>query len=137
MMLGAKDVAFPRLNLLSFHFYRARRALLRLRSHQRRAALRVRHQHAGRMGARYRLDLLHALQHRRRSRAPSRSPRSARFILGFSSILTGVNFIATIHMLRPKGMTWFRMPLFIWALYATAHHPDPGDARAGDHRCCS
>ncbi len=42
------------------------------------------------------------------------------FILGFSSILTGVNFIATIHMLRPKGMTWFRMPLFLWALYATA-----------------
>src|SRR5690349_18535224 len=42
------------------------------------------------------------------------------FILGFSSILTGVNFIATVHMLRPKGMTWFRLPLFIWALYATA-----------------
>ena len=42
------------------------------------------------------------------------------FILGFSSILTGVNFIATIHTLRPKGMTWFRMPLFLWALYATS-----------------
>ena len=42
------------------------------------------------------------------------------FILGFSSILTGVNFIATIHMLRPKGMGWFRMPLFLWALYATS-----------------
>jgi cytochrome c oxidase subunit 1 len=42
------------------------------------------------------------------------------FILGFSSILTGVNFIATIHMLRPKGMTWFRMPLFLWSLYATS-----------------
>src|SRR5690349_19618950 len=42
------------------------------------------------------------------------------FILGFSSILTGVNFIASIHMLRPKGMTWFRMPLFLWALYATS-----------------
>jgi cytochrome c oxidase subunit 1 len=42
------------------------------------------------------------------------------FILGFSSILTGVNFIASIHMLRPKGMTWFRMPLFLWALYSTS-----------------
>jgi cytochrome c oxidase subunit 1 len=42
------------------------------------------------------------------------------FILGFSSILTGVNFIATIHMLRPKGMGWGRLPLVLWALYATA-----------------
>ena len=42
------------------------------------------------------------------------------FILGFSSILTGVNFISTIHYLRAPGMTWFRMPLFIWSLYATA-----------------
>ena len=42
------------------------------------------------------------------------------FLLGFSSILTGLNFIVTIHKLRPRGMTWFRMPLFCWALYATA-----------------
>jgi cytochrome c oxidase subunit 1 len=42
------------------------------------------------------------------------------FILGFSSIFTGVNFITTIHKLRPPGMTWFRMPLFLWALYSTA-----------------
>src|SRR5690606_38900562 len=42
------------------------------------------------------------------------------FILGFSSILTGLNFIVTIHKLRPRAMTWFRMPLFLWALYATA-----------------
>jgi cytochrome c oxidase subunit 1 len=42
------------------------------------------------------------------------------FILGFSSILTGVNFIATIHMMRPPGMSWFRMPLMLWGLYATA-----------------
>ena len=42
------------------------------------------------------------------------------FILGFSSILTGVNFIATVHTLRPKGMTWFKLPLFVWALYSTA-----------------
>jgi cytochrome c oxidase subunit 1 len=42
------------------------------------------------------------------------------FILGFSSIFTGVNFITTIHKLRPPGMTWFRMPLLLWALYSTA-----------------
>jgi cytochrome c oxidase subunit 1 len=42
------------------------------------------------------------------------------FIAGFSSILTGMNFIVTIHKLRAPGMTWFRMPLFVWAHYATA-----------------
>jgi cytochrome c oxidase subunit I len=42
------------------------------------------------------------------------------FILGFSSIFTGLNFIVTIHKLRPPGMTFFRMPLFVWALYSTA-----------------
>jgi len=41
------------------------------------------------------------------------------FVLGFSSIFTGINFIVTIHRLRPPGMTWFRMPLFLWAIYAT------------------
>jgi cytochrome c oxidase subunit 1 len=42
------------------------------------------------------------------------------FILGFSSIFTGINFIATTHMMRPPGMSWFKMPLFVWSLYATA-----------------
>jgi cytochrome c oxidase subunit 1 len=42
------------------------------------------------------------------------------FVIGFSSILTGINFIVTIHKLRPPGMTWFRIPLFLWGLYATA-----------------
>ena len=42
------------------------------------------------------------------------------FLLGFSSIFTGLNFIVTIHKLRPRGMTWFRMPLFLWATYATS-----------------
>jgi cytochrome c oxidase subunit 1 len=42
------------------------------------------------------------------------------FIAGFSSILTGMNFIVTIHKLRAPGMTWFRMPLFVWAHYATS-----------------
>ncbi len=42
------------------------------------------------------------------------------FIMGFSSILTGLNFIVTIHKMRAPGMTWSRMPLFIWSMYATA-----------------
>jgi cytochrome c oxidase subunit 1 len=42
------------------------------------------------------------------------------FITGFSSILTGLNFIVTIHQMRAPGMTWFRLPLFIWSHYATA-----------------
>src|ERR1700740_1893444 len=42
------------------------------------------------------------------------------FITGFSSILTGLNFIVTIHKLRAPGMTWFRLPLFVWAQYATS-----------------
>ena len=44
----------------------------------------------------------------------------AAFILGFSSILTGLNFIVTIHRLRAPGMGWFQMPLFAWSLYATS-----------------
>ena len=42
------------------------------------------------------------------------------FIAGFSSILTGLNFIVTIHRMRAPGLTWFRLPLFVWATYATA-----------------
>jgi cytochrome c oxidase subunit 1 len=41
-------------------------------------------------------------------------------VAGFSSILTGLNFIVTIHKMRAPGLTWFRLPLFIWAHYATA-----------------
>ena len=53
------------------------------------------------------------------------------FIAGFSSILTGLNFIVTVHRMRAPGMTWFRMPLFVWANYATSlilvlGHPGTG-----------
>ncbi len=46
--------------------------------------------------------------------------RSGVFVVGFSSIMSGMNFIATAHMLRAPGMTWFRLPLFVWAVYATS-----------------
>ncbi len=42
------------------------------------------------------------------------------FILGFSSIFTGINFVATVHKLRAPGMGWFDMPLFVWGIYSTA-----------------
>ena len=42
------------------------------------------------------------------------------FILGFSSILTGINFVTTIHRMRAEGMGWGRLPIFVWTLYATA-----------------
>jgi cytochrome c oxidase subunit 1 len=42
------------------------------------------------------------------------------FVLGFSSIFTGLNFLVTIHKMRAPGLTWFRLPLFVWGLYATA-----------------
>ena len=114
-MLGAKDVAFPRLNLMSLYIYCIGATLLRLRPVRRRhlrAAIGM--APARRLRPRYRLDLLHPLQHQPDPKAVVPATIGA-FILGFSSILTGVNFIATIHTLRPKGMTWFRMPLFLWA----------------------
>ncbi len=56
------------------------------------------------------------------------------FIVGFSSILTGLNFIVTIHSMRAPGMTWFRLPLFVWALLRDEHHDGAGDAGAGHRR---
>ena len=58
------------------------------------------------------------------------------FISGFSSIATGLNFIVTIHRLRAPGMTWYRMPLFCWSLYATSVILRAGHAGAGHHACC-
>ncbi|RJP21905.1 MAG: cytochrome c oxidase subunit I [Candidatus Omnitrophota bacterium] len=104
IMLGAKDVAFPRLNLTSYYLYviGAIFALLSI--------------------------LLGAADTGWTFYTPYSTSTSTSvvtivlgaFILGFSSILTGLNFIVTIHTLRPPGMTWFRMPLFLWSLYGTA-----------------
>ena len=90
---------------------------------------------------RHRLDLLHAVQHASR-RTPTSSRRMLGIVIaGFSSILTGLNFIVTIHRMRAPGLTWFRLPLFVWSLYATSiiillghagagHDADPGGHRA-------
>ncbi len=107
IMLGAKDVAFPRLNLFSYHLW-VIGAIFFLMS-----------LFTGGLDTGwtfytpYSTDTASAMG----GVIPA---LTGAFILGFSSIFTGMNFIVTIHRLRPPGMTWFRMPLFLWALYATA-----------------
>jgi len=105
LMIGAKDVAFPRLNLLSWYLFMTGGSLelymilfggvdtgwtftTPLSTHYLNT-----HVVAAAMGI---------------------------FVAGFSSILTGLNFIVTIHRMRAPGMTWFRLPLFIWSYYATS-----------------
>jgi len=104
LMLGAKDVAFPRLNLASWWLW-VLGALFALSSMI--------------MGAVDTGWTFYTPYSTTTSTAVV-SMVTGVFILGFSSIFTGLNFIVTIHKLRPKGMGWFRMPLFLWGLYGTA-----------------
>jgi cytochrome c oxidase subunit I len=104
LQLGAKDVAFPRLNLASWYLW-VIGALFMV------ASLVI---NAADTGWTFYTPY---------STVTTTSVIPAlfgAFILGFSSIFTGMNFITTMHKLRPPGMTWFRMPLFLWALYSTA-----------------
>jgi len=103
IIIGAKDVAFPRVNLLSWWLYV--------------------------IGALFALSTLVFGNGPADTGWTFYAPYSvntetnvslsvlAAFILGFSSILTGLNFIVTIHRMRAPGMTWFKMPLFAWSLY--------------------
>jgi len=104
IMLGAKDVAFPRLNLMSLYLWwiGAVFFLVTLVS--------------GGLDTGWTLYTPYSTE----TTSAVIPAATGAFILGFSSIFTGLNFIATIHTLRPPGMTWFKMPLFLWALYATA-----------------
>jgi len=105
LMIGAKDVAFPRLNLISWYVYM--------------------------IGAGFTLVALigggvdtgwtfYTPLSTTYLNSNVLLTATGLFILGFSSILTGLNFIVTIHRMRCPGMDWFRMPLFVWALYATS-----------------
>jgi cytochrome c oxidase subunit 1 len=105
LMIGARDLAFPRLNLASWYLYIISSIMIL-------AVL-----------------LFGGLDTGWTFYTPYSSTFSnshvvlgtlAVFINGFSSILTGLNFIVTIHKMRAPGMTWFRMPLFCWSLYATS-----------------
>ena len=104
MQLGAKDVAFPKLNLLSFYVYVVG-ALFAIWS--------LFH---GAIDTGWTFYTPYSIT----TNTAVTPMLLAAFILGFSSILTGLNFIVSIHKLRAPGMTWFRMPLLLWALYATS-----------------
>lgn len=126
LMLGAKDVAFPRLNLLSFYIY-VLGGLFFLYVLLSGVVWVATYDVATGTGVQlpggYGLDTgwtFYTPYSTTASKSGVVAATLGAFILGFSSILTGLNFIASIHMLRPKGMTWFRMPLFLWAIYATS-----------------
>lgn len=106
IMIGAKDVAFPRLNLLSWYLYVSGGLLVLL------SILLP----GGPADTGWTFYIPYSV----RTGTNVIFTMSAAFILGFSSILTGLNFVTTIHRLRAPGMGWFRMPLFTWSLYATA-----------------
>lgn len=105
ILIGAKDVAFPRLNLASWYFYMAG-ALL---------AVTALFTGGGPPDTGWSFYAPFSIK---TGTNVSLAVFGA-FVLGFSSMLTGINFITTIHRMRAPGMTWFRMPLFPWALYAT------------------
>ncbi len=104
LLIGAKDVAFPRLNLASYWIYVAG-ALIALTAMV-----------TGGVDTGWTFYTPYSTT---TSTAVSTMTFAA-LVLGFSSIFTGINFIATIHKLRVPGMTWFNMPLFNWGIYATA-----------------
>lgn len=106
LLIGAKDVAFPKLNLLSWYFY-ILGALIALSSqfmggNAPDTGWTFYAPYSFKVGSNILPAVLGA------------------FVLGFSSILTGLNFIVTMHRLRAPGMNWMKMPLFPWSLYGTA-----------------
>ncbi len=104
LLLGARDVALPRVNLMSLYLYwtGALMALGTLFMGGVDTGWTFYTPYSTTTGGGVTLMVL------------------AAFVLGFSSIFTGVNFIATVHKLRAPGMGWFEMPLFCWGMYATA-----------------
>ncbi|MFN6130402.1 MAG: cbb3-type cytochrome c oxidase subunit I [Planctomycetota bacterium] len=106
IMLGTKDVAFPRLNLMSFYLWVSGLVLFLL-------ALSVTGLDTG-----WTFYTPYSIETQKGGAVLAAT--MGVFVLGFSSIFTGLNFIVTINTMRPPGMTWFRMPLFLWATYATA-----------------
>jgi cytochrome c oxidase subunit I len=105
LMIGAKDLAFPRINLLSWYLYMIAGVIY------------VHCIVTGGVdtGWTFYTPFSTAFSNTRVIEAGI-----AIFIAGFSSILTGLNFVVTIHRMRAPGMTWSRLPLFIWAHYATS-----------------
>ena len=105
LMIGARDLAFPRINLLSWYIY-VLGGIFTLT-----AAI------TGGVDTGWTFYTPYSSTY-----ANSHVVLTALgiFITGFSSILTGLNFVVTIHKMRAPGLTWFRLPLFVWAHYATS-----------------
>ena len=105
LMIGARDLAFPRLNLLSWYLYIfgglfTVGALI-----------------AGGVDTGWTFYTPFSTMF---SNTHVIAAVAGVFVVGFSSILTGLNFIVTVHTMRAPGLTWFRLPLFVWAHYATS-----------------
>jgi cytochrome c oxidase subunit 1 len=105
MMIGARDLAFPRLNLLSWYIYIVG------------AAFTLYSAITGGIDTGWTFYTPYSSTYAHTQVVPV---VLGVFITGFSSILTGLNFVVTIHKMRAPGLTWFRLPLFIWATYATS-----------------
>lgn len=105
LMLGAKDVAFPRLNLGSFYLWISGAGFFVYTLFTKG------------------LDTGWTFYTPYSTTGNNTAVISATFgvfLLGFSSIFTGLNFLVTIHKMRPPGMTWHKLPLFLWGMYGTA-----------------
>ncbi|HSR66419.1 MAG TPA: cytochrome c oxidase subunit I [Acidobacteriota bacterium] len=105
MMIGARDVAFPKLNLLSWYVFITGGTLTLI------AMV------AGGVDTGWTFYAPYSTTY---ANGWVVLTGVGIFITGFSSILTGLNFIVTIHKMRAPGLTWFKLPLFIWSHYATA-----------------
>jgi cytochrome c oxidase subunit I len=105
MMIGARDLAFPRINLLSWYIYIIGAAFTMY------AVI------SGGVDTGWTFYTPYSSTFSHSQVIPA---AVGVFVTGFSSILTGLNFIVTIHKMRAPGLTWFRLPLFIWAMYATS-----------------
>ena len=105
MMIGAKDLAFPRINLLSWYIYVAAGVLY------------IYCLATGGVDTGWTFYTPYSSMF---SNTHVVEAGLAIFIVGFSSILTGLNFVVTVHRMRAPGLTWSRLPLFVWSHYATS-----------------
>ena len=105
MMIGARDLAFPKLNLLSWYVYTLG------------AGFTIVAMVTGGVDTGWTFYTPYSSTY---ANTNVMVTALGVFITGFSSILTGLNFVVTIHKMRAPGLTWFRLPLFIWAHYATS-----------------
>ncbi len=105
LMIGARDLAFPRINLLSWYLFMLGGALVMWSTF------------VGGVDTGWTFYTPYSSTY---ANTNVMLAALGAFVTGFSSILTGLNFIVTVHTMRAPGLRWFRLPLFIWAHYATS-----------------